>query len=90
MPQACVHLVHLSNLCLCMALQESSYTKMWYKRCLRVGIKRKGAGQIMSFGGKRCKLTKEVLMDYGDQCLTRLDAGRPVEAVKNWVDGQIC
>ena len=72
-----------------MALQESSYTKMWYKRIGTVGIKRKGAGQIMSFGGKRCKLTQEALMDYGDQCMARLDAGRHVEAVKNWVKEEI-
>ena len=72
-----------------MSLQESGYTQMWYKNGDRVGIKKKGAGQIMSFGGVNCKLTQKQLMEFGDQCRAKLDAGRPVEAVKKWVDDKI-
>ena len=41
--------------------------------------------QIISFGGKKCSLSKEVLLELGEDCLKKLDGGMSVAVVKEWV-----
>ena len=41
--------------------------------------------QIISFGGKKCSLSKEILLDLGQDCLKKLDGGMSEAEVKEWV-----
>ena len=64
---------------------------MYYARDNNIGIRRKFAAgnQVLSFGGKKCRLSKEVLWDFGCMCLKKLDAGETEKQVKTWVDAAI-
>ena len=60
---------------------------MWYKNFSSIGIRRKfGDGkQCFSFGGKKCGLGKDALMNFGYMVLKKLDAGQKEKDVKAWV-----
>ena len=50
---------------------------MYYKASNTIGVRRKQGekDQAFSFGGKRCRLSEEVLREYADQALEELDSG---------------
>ena len=60
------------------------YSRMWYKKDSRVGIRRKFGDdkQIFSFGGPNCGKSKDELWAIGGHCLRSLDAGQTEEVVE--------
>ena len=76
-----------------MALQDlyKNYGKpMWYKNSSSVGIRQKFGKkqQAFSFGGRKSSLTKEALLELGDECVRKLNGGMSEADVKSWVKEQ--
>jgi len=70
-------------------LQEISsdkYGVMYYKKTNSIGIRRKFGGKdtAITFGGKKCGLSEEVLRGFGDDALKKLDAGTKENTVEKW------
>ncbi len=66
---------------------KQRYTIMWYKRTHTVGLRQlQGAKrQFASFGGLKCKVSKEVLLKIGADCIKALLAGSLSEdEAKEW------
>ena len=60
---------------------------MWYINGESVGIKRHlpKSKQIFSFGGKRSTYNRENLMQFGLECVQKLEGGMAEKDVKEWV-----
>jgi hypothetical protein len=57
---------------------------MYYKNNDSIGIKKKGAGQVFSFGAGK-KLGEKRLRAWADDVLKKLDDGTDEKDVKAWI-----
>ena len=69
-------------------MEQKTYTKMWYKNTYNVAIRQNfhAKQQIISCGGKACKLSRARLEALADQCIAKLESGEMSEvAGKKWL-----
>ena len=63
---------------------------MYYKLYNCIGIRRKSdQKQIMSFGGRTCKLKKAAMQKLGDEAIKKLESGSSIDQVRDWAKGRV-
>ena len=70
------------------AYTSKSYLVNYYKNTDIIGIKKKGGGQLFSFGNKK-ELGEDRLRAWADDVLKELDKGMAPLQAKKWIDERL-
>jgi hypothetical protein len=68
------------------------YQAMFYKNSNSIGIRRKFDAkktQVISFGGKKCKMTEVLLRKLADETLIKVDEGISERRAKTWARNEV-